>query len=244
MRRIPKPSYATSFDQAVDAYERGRPGYPHAAIDLVLPPDARDVVDLGAGTGKLTRGLLGRGLEITAVEPLAGMREQLERSLPGVTVVAGTAEALPLSDASADAIVGGQMWHWVDRQKAVPEVHRVLRPGGVLGLLWNVRAIEPGWSQDLDDLLTSAQPAQEIPHHVGPPFEQVLRQDVVWTMAMTRARLLDMIGSRSYVILLPPAERADLLARVAAIVDGHPDLRGRQEFEYPFVTECSVFRRP
>src|SRR4051794_1947800 len=136
---------AASFGLAAREYERGRPGYPEAALDWLLPPDARDVVDLGAGTGKLTRQLAGRNLHVVAVEPSDGMRAELARALPDATALPGAAERIPLPDASADAVLVAQAWHWVDAEAAVPEVVRVLRPGGRLGLLWNLRDETVDW---------------------------------------------------------------------------------------------------
>ena len=124
---------ASSFGAAADAYERGRPPYPPEAVDWLLPPGASRVLDLGAGTGKLTRQLRDRGLDVIAVEPSAGMRDQLARAVPGVTVRAGSAEELPLAGGSVDVVLVAQAWHWVDRSRAVPEVARVLVPGGRLG---------------------------------------------------------------------------------------------------------------
>ncbi len=136
---------ATSFGAAAAAYERGRPPYPAEAIDWLLPPGAARVLDVGAGTGKLTRQLAQRGLDVLAVEPLAGMRDQLARAVPGVPVYPGTAEDIPLPDGSVDAVLAAQAWHWVDPVRAVPEVARVLVPGGQLGLAWNVRDERVDW---------------------------------------------------------------------------------------------------
>ena len=138
---------ATSFGAAAGAYERGRPPYPAEAIDWLLPPGAARVLDVGAGTGKLTRQLAARGLDVVAVEPLPGMREQLARAVPGVPVHPGTAEDIPLPDGSVDAVLAAQAWHWVDHgprgarggpgagpgRPARPGLEHARRPGGLGG---------------------------------------------------------------------------------------------------------------
>ena len=144
---------AGSFGAAAAEYERGRPPYPPEAIDWLLPPSPRRVVDLGAGTGKLTRQLHERGLDVVAVEPSAGMREQLARLLPAVPLLDGTAEAIPLADASVDVVLVAQAWHWVDPRRALPEVARVLSPGGRLGLVWNIRDERVDWVKQLGDTM-------------------------------------------------------------------------------------------
>jgi SAM-dependent methyltransferase len=126
-----------SFDGVADEYERTRPSYPPALLDrLSLGADSA-VLDLGAGTGKLTRVLAARYRHVTAVEPLANMRAMLERVVPGVRTLAGSAERIPLDDASLDAVFAAQAFHWFDKSLALPEIARVLRPGGVLAVVWN-----------------------------------------------------------------------------------------------------------
>lgn len=125
-----RSEHAASFTHAAGEYAAVRPGYPDEAVDLLLPPGARDVLDLAAGTGKLTAALVARGVRVVAVEPADGMREQLRASLPDVEVHAGTAEAIPLPDASVDVVTVAQAWHWFDEPAAAAEVARVLRPGG------------------------------------------------------------------------------------------------------------------
>jgi ubiquinone/menaquinone biosynthesis C-methylase UbiE len=128
---------ARSFDRAAVEYERARPGYPAALLDLLpLGPEA-EVLDLGAGTGKLTRVLVARYRRVVAVEPLDGMRAILEQVVPGAESLAGSAETIPVADASVDAVFAAQAFHWFDHDRAIPEIARVLRPGGVLALVSN-----------------------------------------------------------------------------------------------------------
>ena len=196
----------------------------------------------GAGTGQLTRSLVVRGLEVTAVEPSEGMRAGFAQAVPGVRILAGTAEDIPLPDASVDLVLCAQAWHWVDTATGVPEVARVLRPGGGLGLLWNVRDEREGWVAELGALLATKtdQDMRSEEPRVGPPFGPVRRHDVAWRHALTPGDLLDLVASRSYVILLPEGERATLLTAVSHLVRTHPSLAGRSMLELPYVTRCSA----
>ena len=232
---------ATSFGAAAAAYERGRPPYPAEAIDWLLPPGAARVLDVGAGTGKLTRQLAQRGLDVLAVEPLAGMRDQLARAVPGVPVYPGTAEDIPLPDGSVDAVLAAQAWHWVDPVRAVPEVARVLVPGGQLGLAWNVRDERVDWvASSARSCTTRARRTAAAARSavIGSPFGPVQHRTVDWTHRLTRDELLDMVASRSYVITMPAAARAGVLAAVARLADTHPDLACRPELVLPYRTEC------
>jgi SAM-dependent methyltransferase len=242
----PRARQAAAFGAAAVEYERARPQYPEAALDWLLPAGARRVLDLGAGTGKLTRQLAACGLEVIAVEPLRGMREQLERALPDVRALAGRAEAIPLPDGAVDAVLVAQAWHWVDLERAVPEVARVLRPGGQLGLVWNTRDERVAWVREFGEILRGGAEIdmQASDPAVGPPFGTIERLDVPWLQRLHPATLLDLARSRSYVITLAPEEREALLARVEALLDTHPALAGRGEVELPYVTECSRTRRP
>ena len=232
---------ATSFGAAAAAYERGRPPYPAEAIDWLLPPGAARVLDVGAGTGKLTRQLAARGLDVVAVEPLPGMREQLARAVPGVPVQPGMAEDIPLPDRSVDAVLAAQAWHWVDQARAVPEVARVLVPGGQLGLVWNMRDERVDWVAQLGQILHDpgeGDGSRGGAVSIGPPFGPVQHRTIEWTHRLTRDQLLDMVSSRSYVITRPAAQRARVLAAVGRLAGTHPDLAGRAELELPYRTEC------
>jgi ubiquinone/menaquinone biosynthesis C-methylase UbiE len=131
------------FAAAADAYERGRPDYPPAAIVRIVSGlglrGGRTVLDLAAGTGKLTRLLVPSGANIIALEPVREMRSQLERQVPGVATIAGTAERIPLADGYLDGVTVGQAFHWFRQDDALREIHRVLRPGAGLALIWNAR---------------------------------------------------------------------------------------------------------
>ncbi|MCM4082554.1 class I SAM-dependent methyltransferase [Paractinoplanes hotanensis] len=232
-----RAAHANSFGPAAETYERGRPSYPAQALDWLLPGGRPRVVDLGAGTGKLTRQIAERGLPVTAVEPSAGMLDQLRLAVPEVPAVPGSAEQIPLPDASADAVLVAQAWHWVDPVAAVPEIARVLSPGGRLGLLWNVRDERAGWVRRLGEIIGS--PEQDRDTRVGAPFGPVETATFEWTELIGPERLIDMVSSRSYVILLEPDERAALLSEVRRLMATHPDLVGRTEFTLPYVTECA-----
>lgn len=232
---------ATSFGRAAVAYERGRPPYPDRAIDWLLPPGAARAADLGAGTGKLSRMLANRGLSVVAVEPSAGMREQLHRAVPSVAVTAGSGERIPLASGSVNVVLAAQSWHWVDPALAVPEVARVLAPGGRLGVLWNLRDERTDWVARLSAIMHQQEPPDSGTHapDFGPPFGPVERLDVEWVFQLDRDALVDYVASRSYVIMLPDTERAALLANVRRLLDTHPALAGAAQISMPQITRCT-----
>lgn len=232
---------ARTFAGVADAYERGRPGYPAEAVaGLGLGP-GKTVVDVGAGTGKLTRVLLATGAAVVAVEPLDEMRALLGR-LDGVDARAGSAEALPLPDTSADAVVAGQAFHWFRAAEALPEIHRVLRPGGLLALLWN--------RLDLDDPFSAALAAVLERHRAHPARDREEWREAVdgsrlfGPLARTTARhaqpvdadaLADRVLSESSIAILPPREREEALAEARSLGGRGATLR--------YVTEAWVAAR-
>lgn len=227
-----------SFGAEAAAYERGRPSYPPEAINWLLPDGARDVLDLGAGTGKLTTRLVERGLDVTAVDPIPEMLELLSSSLPETPALLGTAEDIPLPDDSVDAVLVAQAWHWFDEERAVKEITRVLRPGGTLGLVWNNRDERLGWVKDLGTI---------IGHEVDPwsqsvalpaPFTAVERRQVEWTSYLTPQALIDLVASRSYCITSPEQVRARTLDRVRELLATHPALANSTGLALPYVTVC------
>jgi SAM-dependent methyltransferase len=244
-RRWSRLLHASSFGAAADAYQRGRPAYPQSAVEWLVPRRARTVLDLGAGTGKLTRSLAEAGLRVTAVEPSRGMREQLAAAVPAARVLAGSAEEIPLAGASVDAVVVAHAWHWFDAERAVPEIARVLVPGGTLALAWNMRDESEPWVAALGAIMhrDSAQVIETSPE-IGAPFGAPERMEVRWRQPVTRREVLDLVASRSYVISMPGGEREQLLGEVAELLDGHPGLRGREEIELPYLTRCTRVRLP
>lgn len=241
---VPDPIRAGSFGLAAREYERGRPSYPREAVDWLLPDGQVRVLDLAAGTGKLTRQIVARGLEVVAVEPSEAMRNELEQALPGVISLAGSAEDIPLEDGSVDVVLVAQAWHWVDTRRAVREVARVLSPGGRLGLVWNVRDERESWAAQLDRIMRrgGVQETNTTDPPVGPPFEPIERFDVEWTYNLKPQALLDLVNSRSYIITLPDDQRAELLDDVRELLARHPALAGRAEIGMPYITRCSRTR--
>ena len=229
---------ALSFGSEASAYERGRPSYPPEAIDWLLPPDARTVLDLGAGTGKLTARLVERGLDVIAVDPIAEMLEVLSTSLPDTPALLGTAEEIPLADNSVDAVLVGQAWHWVDPKRAIPEVARVLRPGGRLGLVWNNRDERLGWVRDLGRIIGHEVDPFTYEVRLPEPFTSSERHLVEWTNYITPQAVIDLVASRSYCITSPTEVRDRTLERVRELLNTHPALAASRGLALPYVTVC------
>ncbi|PXA71929.1 class I SAM-dependent methyltransferase [Cryobacterium arcticum] len=237
---------ALSFGQAVGDYELGRPSYPQEAVDWLLhrAGAVAEVVDVGAGTGKFTASLVARGLTVTAVEPDPEMRARLVSNFPSVQALAGTAEAMPLPDASADLVTFAQSWHWVDVPAASAEVARLLRPGGALALVWNIRDPEVEWVEQLGEVMGSSKAEQYNSHEpaVAAPLAIEDYAEILWENPLTRQELIAMVTSRSYVITMAPADRAALLVRLDELLDTHPDLAGRTEYLMPYRTRVTIAR--
>ncbi|REJ07693.1 class I SAM-dependent methyltransferase [Microbacterium bovistercoris] len=233
---------ATSFGTAASSYEAGRPDYPFEAVAWMLerlPEGARRVADVGAGTGKLTRVLADAADgEVVAVDPDAEMLAALHVQSPQVPTFVGTAESLPLPDAAVDAVVMGQAWHWVDPERASAEIGRVVRPGGVLGLIWNVRDERVDWVRRLT-LIMSGSPAEEMISGDGPtiaaPFGGVESERWEWTRAMTREQLLHMARSRSYIITASYEKKASIERGMNDLFD-ELGVVGDLTIDLPYVT--------
>jgi len=227
-----------SFGSAAAAYERGRPSYPPEAIDWLLPGDARQVLDLGAGTGKLTTRLVERGLDVVAVDPIPEMLEVLRASLPETRALLGTAEDIPLPDNSVDAVLVAQAWHWVDAARAIPEVARVLRPGGRLGLVWNTRDERLGWVRKLGEIIGADGERDRFDVALSVSFAEPERHQVEWTNYLTPQALIDLVSSRSYCITSPAEVRSTTLDRVRELLATHPALANSAGLALPYVTVC------
>jgi len=238
--------HARSFGAAADAYERGRPGYPPSVAEWLAPDPVALAVDVGAGTGKFTRTLLPRAAEVLAVEPDAAMRARLTDVLPSIRAVDGTGEAMPVEDGTADLVTFAQSWHWVDPKVGALEAARILRPGGVLGLVWNIRDESIAWAADLGALIM--RPESRIMQYdqpfVGEPFADSSHRTFAWVNEQSRADFLDMIASRSYVIVMPTDERRALLRQVEDLLDRAPETAGRATVPVPYVTHVHRYRRP
>lgn len=233
-----------SFGSQAAAYERGRPSYPPEAVDWLLPEGARDVLDLGAGTGKLTTRLAERGLSVVAVDPIAEMLEVLRDTLPDTPALLGTAEQIPLPDAHLDAVLVAQAWHWFDPDRAAAEIARVLRPGGRLGLLWNVRDERLGWVREFGEIIGLEHDWANKKVALPAPFTDVREHRVEWTNYLTREALIDYVASRSYCITSPADVRDRTLERVRDLLDTHPALAGTGGLALPYVTVCISATRP
>jgi len=231
---------ARSFGSAASVYHAARPGYPDEAVAWLIG-DAQRVLDLGAGTGKLTEVLVGLDREVIAVDPVEEMLDELEIAVPGVPRILGTAEDIPIEDDHVDAVVAGQAWHWFIPERAVPEIARVLRPGGVLGLVWNSRDTSVGWLREAGEIMHERHDASasfEGYVRIGAPFGPIEEHTVSWSAKMSRERFLDLVRSRSYFITASADEQRDTIAKLERLLAEHPDLAGRDELEVPYLTRC------
>jgi len=158
-----------------------------------------------------------------------------------VPVLGGTGEQIPLADHSVDAVLVAQAWHWVDPERTVPEVARVLAPGGRLGLLWNRRVEDEDWVAELSTIMGSRGTPGSTRHFpaIGPPFGPVERRSVAWLHRLSQAEMIDWVASRSYVITLPDEQRHEVLGRVRDLLGTHPALAGNEQIALHMVTRCS-----
>ncbi|WP_448320273.1 class I SAM-dependent methyltransferase [Streptomyces sp. CO7] len=250
--------HATSFGAAATAYAEHRPDYAHAAVRWALDaaPGAR-VLDLGAGTGKLTATLSALGADVVAVEPDLKMLAELRRALPGVRALSGSAESIPLPDASVDAVVAGNAMHWFDMAVAGPEIARVLAPGGVLAGLWNTMDDAVDWvaglarvsgpaaigPRDTPDSWRARTAAMHLPADGGPARFGSPEQDLFpHGQTRTADSLVATLGTRAGVLVMPDEERRALLDRIHAFLTSRAET-AHGEFTLPLLTGVLRVRR-
>lgn len=227
---------ARSFNRVADAYERGRPSWPPEVLDLLPIPDEATVLDVGAGTGKLTRVLAARYAKVFALEPLAELRAILEERVPQAEALPGVAEAIPLGDGSVNAVFTGQAFHWFANDIAVAEIARVLRPGGVLARLWN-EAIDPNplpadYRARLDELY-AAMPPPPIPDDLfeGTSFGEIHEGEVEHEHRSSRDDVLAFSASTSWIANRD--DRDEVLAGLASLLpEGEYTFHMRTNFEW------------
>jgi SAM-dependent methyltransferase len=232
---------ARGFGESAEAYELGRPDYPRAALEPLALSPGLEVLDLAAGTGKLTRRLAESGAAVTAVEPVAEMRAALPDS---VRTLDGTAEAIPVADASVDLVTVAQAFHWFDGDAALAEIHRVLRPGGRLALLWNRRVEDAPVNVAIDELVDAYR--EDTPTHRGEAWRAAFERTTLFgpleEHAFANEQVLDedglaaRIGSTSFIACLPEVERERVLARARELARDGP-------VRVPYRTEVLVCAR-
>ena len=223
-----------SFGAAAELYDRVRPGYPADAVGWMLGQTARDVVDLGAGTGIFSRIVASLGHRVTAIEPDPEMRAQLATS-DTIAVLAGSAEAIPLPDRSTGAVVAAQSFHWFDNHEARGEIARVLADGGVFAPIWNVRDETEPWVAELTGIIGGGTAADARVHaregrQFGPLFRRAERAEFRHSLQMTSDTVLDMVRTRSRYLVAEADERREIERRVAELVAGLPE-----PFELPYI---------
>ncbi len=240
---------ARAFEQVADVYERARPGYPPEAVAWIAGKlglgEGSTVLDLGAGTGKLTRALLETGARVIAVEPGEAMLAELRRVVPQAEAMHGAAEDIPLEDASVDTVAAGQAFHWFRHDEALPEIHRVLPPGGGLALIWNGRDREAPVQQEVNELLAPFVPQNRIgatawrtePLVASELFGPVEARRFRFVQKLDAEQLVERIASISFVAAAPADRRAGLERDVRELVDARG---GRIELQY--VTDVYVSR--
>jgi SAM-dependent methyltransferase len=230
---------ARVFGKVAESYDRGRPSYPREAVQwLVGGSGPLSVLELGAGTGKLTRTLLELGHDVHATDPDEAMLDVLRRNLPDVRSSVGTAESIPAPDLSYDVVIAGQAFHWFDPERALPEISRVLNPGGVLALAWNQRDESIPWVRKLGRLIE--RPVESM--DPGEPlldsgcFEGVEHAQYPFWQTIDRSSVVDLVLSRSNIAMLSDQERAAKRAEVLAFYDDYG--RGMDGMQLPYVCLC------
>jgi SAM-dependent methyltransferase len=232
---------ARSFGREAASYDENRPRYPREAVEWVLQAArraVRDVADVGAGTGALTSTLVSLGLDVTALDADGQMLDRLRENLPAVTAVVAPAEQLALNDDTVDALTVAQAFHWFDPVAAAREFARVLRPGGVVGLFWNLRDDRTPWWAALRPIIDGPDWVRDSGEAALAELAQVFpgleRNEFAHSTPMTHDRIVNLVGTFSFVRLQDDAN--DRLEQVRALLASHPDTRDRHVIDVPYVT--------
>jgi SAM-dependent methyltransferase len=257
---------ARAFSKVAVEYEQGRPDYPSSALDWIVQVtgigEGEVVVDLGAGTGKFTRLLIGTGARIFAVEPIDEMRSQLRVALPGIEAVDATAEATGLPSRWATLVTAATAFHWFATAAALEEIARILRPGGHLVLAWNRRDDSDPLQAQLSEVLGEYEEGRDSPGsssdvswkevlEASDLFEAVGEKHLSFVQVLDRDGLLARFESMSWIAALDGERRTQLLERIGAVAPGGPVRRGRasavaersKEYRLAYLTDCYAFRR-
>jgi SAM-dependent methyltransferase len=239
---------AQGFGASANEYDRLRPDPPEAAIDWLIEQPCERAVELGAGTGRLSRILTQRIPQLYAIEPDPRMREVCQTVCPGITLLPGTAEDVPLEPVSVDGAFVMNAWHWFDPDRTSAELARVLRPGGRLGVLWNEFDVDQGagWVREVFGVVANHQPDRRPGDFRLPataPFEPPEQLVLQWTTPKAPADLVGLLGTYSAVLAMSPTDRDGLLARTRELIDTHPDLAGKTTIDLPYRSICWRTRR-
>lgn len=244
---------ARGFDKGAEAYERGRPEYPAAAIGYLTEhlrlTAGATVVDLGAGTGKLSRLLGAAGARVIGIEPVEGMRRKFAEVLPAIPIIEGTAESIPLATAAADAAAAGQAFHWFANAEALAEIHRVLKPHGRLGLIWNLRDASTPWIAELWRIVDRYE--GDSPRSRDARWKRAFAQFSGFRQIAERAfehvqrgdvrMVLDRVASLSFIASLPDSARAEVLRAAREVVERQARSAGGDTVELPYRTVVYIY---
>ena len=230
--------WARSFGAVAPAYDRGRPGYPPEAARWLVGRDAASVLELGAGTGKLTAELVAQGHDVHATDPDQLMLDLLAERVPQARTSVASAEDLPVADRSIDVVVAAQSFHWFDHEVALPEIARALKPGGVLALVWNHRDGRIPWVRRLGDLIGTQEQLTDPADILSGSglFEEPETERFMFWQDINRDSIVDLVVSRSNVSTLDHAAREAKVAEVVAFYDEFG--RGYDGMQLPYVTHC------